>query len=444
MQHDNPFARLGERASLLYELGCAFAARIELDELIPLVMAKCRDVLDAEGAAVLLLDHERNELYFPYVAEEDPQAAAALRQLRFPADRGIAGAVLQSGCSIRVDDAATDPRFYDGVDRQTHLTTRALLSVPLTGRRGPIGVVQVLNPNHGGSFSEEDLAFLEALAGSIAVAVENARLYAQLREQVSALERAVHEHNELLAIRRELDIARNIQQSILPRVFPPFPGRTDFEMFATMLPAREVGGDFYDFFLVDPERLAFVIGDVSGKGMPAALFMAVSRTLLKAVALTGAPPGDCLRRVNSLLCLDNSAEMFVTLFYGILSTRTGVVEYGNGGHNPPFILRRDGAVESLARTGDMVLGVMADIPYGAKQVALRAGDGIFLYTDGITEAMDASGTLFSEPRLRRLLSTVDGAAPEALIRQVVDEVQRYSAGAPQSDDITTLAIRYLG
>jgi signal transduction histidine kinase len=198
LKHDDPFARLGERASLLYELGCAFAERIELDELIPLVMAKCREVLDAEGAAVLLLDAARNELYFPYAADEDASAAAQLRQLRFPADRGIAGAVLRSGQSIRVDDAANDPRFYGGVDRRTQLTTRALLSVPLTCRQGIIGVMQVLNPRTGAGFTDEDLAFLEALSGSVAVAIENARLYAELKAAAAVLEQRVIERTSEL------------------------------------------------------------------------------------------------------------------------------------------------------------------------------------------------------------------------------------------------------
>jgi signal transduction histidine kinase len=199
LKHDDPFARLGDRASLLYELGCAFAERIELEELIPLVMAKCRDAFDAEGAAVLLLDPTRNELFFPYIAaDEDADVAAQLRELRFPADRGIAGAVLQSGRPIRVDDAASDPRFYGGVDRRTRLTTRALLSVPLTCRQGTIGVMQVLNPRSGGCFSDDDLAFLEALAGSIAVAIENARLYADLKAAAAVLEQRVAERTREL------------------------------------------------------------------------------------------------------------------------------------------------------------------------------------------------------------------------------------------------------
>jgi histidine kinase len=220
LKHDDPFARLGERASLLYELGCAFAERIALDELIPVVMAKCRDALDAEGAAVLLLDAARNELYFPYVAEEDAAAAAELRDLRFPADRGIAGAVLQGGQPLRVDDAARDPRFYRGVDRRTRVTTRALLSVPLTCRQGTIGVMQVLNPRSGGCFTDEDLAFLEALAGSVAVAIENARLYADLKASAAVLEQRVAERTRELRdknaeLERTLTQLQQTQQQLI-------------------------------------------------------------------------------------------------------------------------------------------------------------------------------------------------------------------------------------
>ena len=211
LKHDDPFTRLGERASLLYELGCAFAERIDLDELIPLVMAKCRDALDAEGAAVLLLDAQRNELYFPYVAEEDATAAAELRQLRFPADRGIAGAVLQTGQPIRVDDATRDPRFYGGVDRRTRVTTRALLSVPLASRQGIIGVMQVLNPRSGGAFSDDDLAFLEALAGSVAVAIENARLHADLKAAAAVLEQRVAERTRELRD-KNVELERTLTQ----------------------------------------------------------------------------------------------------------------------------------------------------------------------------------------------------------------------------------------
>lgn len=428
------------RLRLLYELGCAFAARVELDELVAEVIARCRDVLNAEGAAVLLLDPQRTVLYFPFVADEDPAVAQRLFRLRFPADRGIAGAVLSSGESLRIDNVATDARFYGDVDKCSGLTTRNLLCAPLSSRQGPIGVIQVVN-HQGGGFSDADLTFLDALAGSVAVAIENARMYAQLKQQVAALERAVHEHNELLAIRRELDIAASIQQSILPRTFPPFPERTDFSIFAEMIPAREVGGDFYDFFLIDNDHLGLVVGDVSGKGVPAAIFMAMSRTLLKSTALDGRPPGDCLRHVNNLLCLDNSAEMFVTIFYGILDTRSGVLDYSNGGHNPPYLLRHDGSVERLAGTGGMVLGALPDIRYSAKSTTVHPNEAIFLYSDGITEAMDGDGNLFSDRRLETLLAQRNGALPEETIRHVLGEVTRYAGGAAQSDDITALCVK---
>ena len=444
VQRDDGQVRLDHRASLLHELGVAFARRTDLDELIPLVMTQCCRAVAAQSAAVLLHDAEANELYFPYVSENDPQAAAELRRLRFPADRGIAGAVLQSGRPLRVDDVANDPRFYGGVDRRTQTTTRAMLSVPLPGRDRPIGVIQVRNPVAGGVFDDHDLAFLEALSGSIAVAIENARMFAQLRDQVAALEQAVRTKNELLGIRRELDIARNIQQSILPRTFPAFPERIEFELFAEMTPAQEIGGDFYDFFMIDDDRLGVAIADVSGKGVPAALFMAVTRTLLKATALAGLAPAQCLERVNALLFLENASQMFVSVFYAILDTRSGALVFSNAGHDPPYVLRRGGRAELLPGTGDVVLGALGNAVYRQKAATLAPGDALLLYTDGVTEAMDPAGEEFSGQRLAAFLDGATTSEPHVLIRNVVDAVNAHAGVATQSDDITLVAVRYAG
>jgi Nif-specific regulatory protein len=176
-----------ERLQLLYDLGRTFAAHIEIEKLLPLVTSKCREALDAEGVSVLFLDTEKDELYFPFVAEDNAEVAQRLVGLRFPADRGIAGAALQSGRSIRVDDAQSDFRFYGGVDRHTGATTRALLAVPLASAQGKIGVLQAVNRRSGGTFSEADLAFLEALAASVAVAIDNARLYSKIKESEERL-----------------------------------------------------------------------------------------------------------------------------------------------------------------------------------------------------------------------------------------------------------------
>jgi len=262
--------------------------------------------------------------------------------------------------------------------------------------------------------------------------------------ELVALREAIEAQTQLLALRNELEIAATIQRSMLPRSDAAFSDRLEFEIAAEMVPAREVGGDLYDFFLIDDDHLGFLIGDVSGKGVPAAIFMATSRTLLKSSGIQGLAPDPCLEHVNDLLCLDNSSEQFVTVFYGILKVRTGEIAYSVGGHNPPYVLRRDGTVECLAGTGGTVLGVLRGIRHQTKRTVLARDETIFLYTDGITEAMDREGRLFSEARLRQSLERADRDAPKTVIRHVLDDVKAHSSGAPQSDDITALAIRYAG
>lgn len=272
----------------------------------------------------------------------------------------------------------------------------------------------------------------------------------ELKEANQSLEKRVIERTEELQrtleekerIGSELRIASEIQRAILPRTFPPFPERTEFELYADTIPAREMGGDFYDFFLVDQNRLGLVIADVSGKGVPAAIFMAVSRTMLKATAMQGVDAGECLRRVNNLLCPDNDSSMFVTVFYGILHAVTGEMEYANAGHNVPYVLTDEG-IAPLEGGGGMALGVMEDNAYPVKRIRLRAGEGVFLYTDGVTEAMDAQGRLFSDERLETLLREERQGTPTELILSTVAAVRQFAAGEPQADDITLLALRYL-
>jgi sigma-B regulation protein RsbU (phosphoserine phosphatase) len=262
--------------------------------------------------------------------------------------------------------------------------------------------------------------------------------------EARAFKQAMKDRDQLVAIQQELEVARKIQQSIVPRKFPPFPERKEFEVHAEMIPARDVGGDFYDFFLIDDERLGFVIGDVSGKGVPAALFMAVSKTLLKATALKGAAPAECLQQVNRILFLESIAAMFVTIFYGILNIRTGEVDYCNGGHNPPYLMRTAGHIEALESTGGLVLGAMKNTGYNAKKVVLQSGDGVFLYTDGVTEAMDRSNEQFSEIRLEENLQQTLSAPLLDIVHGVITAVKDFSNGAPQADDITVLALRFSG
>ena len=254
---------------------------------------------------------------------------------------------------------------------------------------------------------------------------------------------AARDRERLATLHKELEVASRIQRAIVPSQFPPFPHRSDFVIHASMTPARAVGGDFFDYFLIDSDRLGFVIGDVSGKGVPSALFMAVCRTLIKATAHAVVSPEACLRQVNRVLTSEAVPSMYVTVFYGVLDTRDGHVTYCNAGHNPPYVLRRDGAVESLAQTGGMVLGLFEHTPYEAGHVVLEPGDGLFTYTDGVTEACNLAGEEFTNSRLQPCLAGCGGLGLDAVIRTVGDEVAAFAGEAPQGDDITMLALRYL-
>ncbi len=262
-------------------------------------------------------------------------------------------------------------------------------------------------------------------------------------QDLQMFKEAIRSRDQLTSIRHELSIATEIQTSILPKNFPAFPERKEFDIYAKMIPAKEVGGDLYDFFLIDKHRLGLIVGDVSGKGIPAAMFMAVSKTLLKATALKGISPDTCLGMVNNVLVDESLPTMFVTVFYGVFDTRSGAFEYSSGGHNPPYLVSKDGQVRQLENKGGLFLGGMKDTEYESNVVMLRPGDSLFLYTDGVTEAVAANNDLFEEARLERSLQQHRSLALNALVQNVIEDVQRFSEGVEQSDDITCLAMRYL-
>lgn len=262
--------------------------------------------------------------------------------------------------------------------------------------------------------------------------------------EVLALKQAELDREKLSIIERELNVAYQIQSSMVPRDFPAFPDRDEFDIFAKMYPAKHVGGDFFDFFLIDDYHLYFVIGDVSGKGVPAALFMAMSRTLIKAIALKGVPPEICLDDVNKILNLDNESSMFVTVFAGVLNTFTGEVKYCNAGHNPPYLIKKDGGVEELESTNSIALAIMAEENlFSSKSIMLHPGDAIFLYTDGVTEATDSENILFSDDRLHNFLKTVSESSPTDIVNNVIEQVNAYSSDVLQADDITAMCFKFL-
>ncbi|MBQ1493003.1 MAG: PP2C family protein-serine/threonine phosphatase, partial [Blautia sp.] len=242
----------------------------------------------------------------------------------------------------------------------------------------------------------------------------------------------------------ELKLAADIQVGILPNHFPAFPERQEFDLFASMTPAKEVGGDFYDFFLIDSDHLAVVIADVSGKGIPAALFMMISKTLLKNQLLSGCGPDEALERVNAQLYERNSSMMFVTVWLGILEISTGKGMACNAGHENPGLRREGGGFELLRYKHNGFLGVMPKMRYQKREFTLSPGDCIFVYTDGVPEATNAKEQMFGEDRLQAVLNENASADPKELITRVHDAVDRFADGAPQFDDITMLCLKYRG
>lgn len=263
----------------------------------------------------------------------------------------------------------------------------------------------------------------------------------ELKKHIDMLQAAATAKERIAS---ELRIAQSIQMELVPKTFPPFPDRQDFELYAMMNPAREVGGDFYDFLMPDPEHLWIVIGDVSGKGIPAALFMAVTRTFLRAFVQEEASPGRVLARVNDELACNNESNMFVTLFCGVVHLPDGVFRWANGGHNPPFFLPAGGKTEFLPRTKGALVGAIEELAFAEAELKLQPGDTLFLYTDGVTEAMNQTQQLFGNDRTRDCLQELRQQDCVGIVNGMAAQLADFAEGAEQSDDITMLVLRFFG
>ncbi|MBA3721906.1 MAG: SpoIIE family protein phosphatase [Parachlamydiaceae bacterium] len=262
-------------------------------------------------------------------------------------------------------------------------------------------------------------------------------------EQCLTLKKAIEAQSALSDLEKELTIAGNIQESIIPHNFKPIANCDTFEILGTMIPAKHVGGDFFDFFVLDQNRLGFVIADVSGKGVHAALFMAMSRAVIKTVAQRLPSPEECLKEANRILCTDNDASMFVTAFYGILDTKNGQIDCSNAGHLPPIILSPDGSMQQIARYEGIPLGVSEDTVYTHHQFILKKDECLILYTDGITEANNIKHELYGEQRFQESLKNWKPGPLSSLVEIILDELHKFISDAQASDDITLLCLKQL-
>ena len=409
---------LAGRLRLLNEVHRALAGPISLEELLELILERAFAVLHPEEGVILLRGPD---------GELRPAASRRVPGLtgEFLHSRRLAQEVTEKGLAALVSDASLDERFATA-ESFLSLGVRGLVAAPLLDAEGCLGMISLNSRAHLRRFSEADMELLVSLASAAALRIRNIALGEE------AARRQLME--------RELALASEIQMGMLPRRFPE---RREFDLAATLKPAHSVGGDLYDV-LLEGERLWLIVGDVSGKGVSAALFMAVARTLFRAVVPGAASLAAALGRMNRELARDNDRALFVTAFAGCLDLATGELAMANAGHNVPFLLRGDGSVGPLVAPKAMALGVEPEREYPTGSLRLAPGDRLLLYTDGVTEARDGKDQLFSEARLEATLRAAGEAGAEELVRICLAAVEAFAAGAPQSDDIALLALQYHG
>ena len=398
-----------------------FAARIggaqEPDLLLELNAGLARDLSGADRCSIWLADPDHGELR--------TKVAHGVPEIRIPAGRGLVGACVESNETLLVNDTSADPRFAGQVDRESGYVTRSVLVIPLHGSGGKvIGALQALNKP--GGFSHDDVNLLQLAAAYAASAIETQRL-----RQEAEVARLVY---------RELEIALSVQQRLLPERAPAADG---LECAAFCRPAKFVGGDYYDFILLPGDSLAFTLGDVSGKGIAAAMLMASLQALLRAeMARAPASLANLMNQFNQAVSRSSSPERYSTLFCGRIDPLRKSLTYVNAGHIGPMLLRASGDLLRLD-TGGMPVGLFDRALYEEGRVDLAPGDVLICYSDGISEATNTVGELWEENELEQLLRQSARAPASELVENIVRAADNFAAGADQADDMTVVALRIL-
>lgn len=359
---------------------------------------------------------------------------------------GLEGTPLGDYYVFAVDMVDAPFRLVYVANRQVVLTALVSSSVPLVlvlllGLALVIYLAERMTRQQFIGPAEKLVAFIEAQGDGSAPPPALPPVPQEWRPWFDTIRATFAAHGELVAIRQELDVAHRLQQAILPRRFPD---RPEIEIAARAEPAKEVGGDFYDVFWLDDRRLALVIADVAGKGVPAALVMAETRTLLRGVAPATSGPAQCLGLANNLLAEDNDTGMFVTVFLGMLDLATGRLTYANGGHNPALIRHADGQVSTIGMGDGLALAVVEDFPFDEGELTLQPGDTLVLYTDGVTEAFDIDDQPFGDGRLKIVVEQTAGCTAAETMSALFEAVDSFVGDAPPSDDTTVLTLRYRG
>jgi phosphoserine phosphatase RsbU/P len=405
-----------KRLSTLIEVNALISSTLNLDQILENVMSISKQVMNADASSLMLIDEKTNELV--YQVALGTVGDKLKQEFRLKMGQGIAGTVAQEGKPLLLEDVYTHPKFHRAHDEATGYRTRSMITVPLKVGERITGVAQVINRLDNNPFDQDDLELFIALCSLVAISIENAKMHKSLMEK----QRLV----------KDMEFARTVQESFLPQKTPDI---MNYRFSSHYTPAQEVGGDFYDFIRLDQSRTGIVIGDVSGKGVPAALYMAKLGSDLRTLAFTEKDPATALARLNDLLTERSRRGMFATLMYIELDSPTGKLTISNAGHLPPIIKKADGSATRLSTAGGSPIGILMGMKFGQETALLGQGDTVILYTDGIIEAMNAREELFGYERFEALIRK-SPSEPEGLKSAIIEEVNRFTGLSPQHDDLT--------
>ncbi len=409
-----------QRLESLIEASKILNKTLDLDELLKVILDLTTTNLDADRGTIYLIDRERKELWSRVLKGKE------LVEIRLPLGTGIAGTVAETGETVNLEDAWRDKRFFSGFDVRTGYVTKTMLCMPMRNREEKIiGVFQVINKRTG-AFDREDEQFLSAFSDHVSLAIENAFLL-QARVEQERME-------------REIQIAGEIQSKLLPAELPVITG---YQIDATAIPCKTIGGDYYDVIPVDDDSFVLVVADVSGKGIPASLLVSTLNAALYAYIQTSLSLSDLVQKLNTIVYKNTPSERYITFFISILNIRRHQLMYVNAGHNFPYRIKKGRSEIEFLKAGGLPLGMFDNAEYASEIITLEPDDLLVLYSDGVTEAMDKKYEEYGEDRFQNCILTNQNRDVAGLKAHIIEDIQAFVGSEPQSDDLTLMVARRL-
>jgi sigma-B regulation protein RsbU (phosphoserine phosphatase) len=419
LQEENKRLRAAvEELSVLNEIATAITSVQSLEQIVDLIVRKCVKNLKVEQGVVMLLDEkDQNNPFHTMIRKQD----SVSNILPFRLDAQLTGWMLKNKTPLLINDLKKDARFKFIVEEEFPINS--LLSVPMMLKGKMIGLLTVFNKRTEHGFNIDDQRLLGIISAQSAHVIENARLY----QEEQALQR----------LQEEMQVAREIQIDLLPKSNPEVHG---YQVAGTSIPAKDVGGDYYDFIRIDDNHLAFCLGDISGKGIPAAILMSNLQATLRGQTLLSKDCSECVSFANDILYHNTAPNKFATLFYAILDNSNNQITYCNAGHNEPFHITEQNKISKLS-TGGIIVGIQPSMPYEQATISLEMGDLLVVFSDGITEAMNINEEEFGEEKLQSVLIKNKNESAEKLIQIILKEVKHHAGNEPQMDDMTIIVIK---